>query len=304
MRRSSRLILLVGIFLAVGAFILILFLNSGRGPAANPTPPLAHIVVAAVEIPQGTTITESMLSTKDVALADKPADSIALTESAVGKTARQTVVAGAYIAQSAISGTEAIAADIAGELKPGERAMALTVDEVNGVGTLIQPGDRVDVIFAFLKDVDRKPEIPETFVPPKNVPPPTCDKLLCEEGAIGINVGSTKVVVQNLRVVGILLSTPSVPQGGTQASPAPGAGAVLSGRTELVMLAVTDQQAEVLRFGQLLNSPMTLILRAPADAEASPVDTTGIILKVLIEQYGVLPPQPIFPPLGTEYVPK
>ena len=303
MRRSSRLILLVGIFLAVGAFILILFLNSGRGPAANPTPAVAHIVVAAVDIPQGTTITESMLTIRDVTLAEKPADSIALTASAVGQTTRQTIVAGAYVSQTAISGTGSTAGDIAGELKPGERAMALSVDEVTGVGTLIQPGDRVDVIFAFLKDIDRKPEIPETFVPPKGVVPPTCDKLLCEENAIGINVGSTKVVVQNLRVVGILLSAPAVPQGGAQASAAPGPGA-LSGRTELVMLAVNDQQAEVLRFGQLLNSPITLILRSPADAEASPDVTTGIVLKGLIEDWGVLPPEPVFVPLDTDFVPQ
>ena len=39
MRRSSRVILLLGIFLAAGAFILILFLNAGsRGPQATPTP--------------------------------------------------------------------------------------------------------------------------------------------------------------------------------------------------------------------------------------------------------------------------
>jgi pilus assembly protein CpaB len=299
------LILLVGIFLAVGAFILIVFLNAGGAPRATPTPAVAHMVVAAVDIPQGTSITESMLTTKDVNLAEKPADSFALTASVVGKTARQSIAAGAYLPQSAISGTGvSTSVDVAGELKPGERAMAISVDEVNGVGTLIQPGDRVDVVIAFIKDADRKPEIPETFVPPRNVAPPSCDKLLCEESAIGINVASTKVVIQNLRVVGILLSGPASPQGGAQASPAPAAGPILTGRTELVMLAVSDQQAEVLRFGQLLSSPITLILRAPADAEASPEDTTGIVLKVLIEEYGVLPPEPIFVPLGTDYVPR
>jgi hypothetical protein len=70
------------------------------------------------------------------------------------------------------------------------------------------------------------------------------------------------------------------------------------------MVAVSAQQAEVLRFGQLLHSPMTMLLRAPADAEATFENTSGIILKTLIDDYGVLPPQPIAIPLPDELVPQ
>jgi len=37
------------------------------------------------------------------------------------------------------------------------------------------------------------------------------------------------------------------------------------------------------------------VLRSPADASAPAVDTTGITLKQLVDQYGVLPPAPVSP---------
>ena len=303
MRRSSRVILLLGIFLAVGAFLLIVFLGGGGGPSATPTPAIARLVIAVVDIPQGTTITESMLRVDEVALAEAPGDGFSLPERVVGKTARQTVVAGAYVPQAAITGT-AGAANIATELNPGERAMSLTVDELTGVGTLIQPGDRVDVVFAFAKDVDKNPEIPESFFPPRTGQLPVCgETILCQGDAIGINVASVKLIVQNVRVVGTLLSALPAPAR-AEASPTPQPGTALTGRTELVIVAVNAQQAEVLRFGQLLAVPMTLLMRAPADAEATPDLTTGIILKTLLEEYGVLPPLPIAVQLPEDFVPR
>lgn len=301
MRRSSRLILLVGIFLAVGAFILIVFLNAGPGPTATPTPAVAHIVVAAVDIPQGTTITDSMLSTKDVPLVEAPGDSLALKESVIGKTARQSIGAGAYVPATAITGTSGpVNVDVAGELKPGERAMAIKVDELTGLGTLIQPGDRVDILFSFsiIKDTIEA-EIPVLLIPPRNA------RFACPEGKLVCDLGikynpiSTKVIVQNVRVVGARFSTAAAEQAGGQAAASPAPGTVLPVRTELVMVAVTAQQAEVLGVGQFLSAPMTLLLRSPADAQATPEVTTGIILKTLLEEYGVLPPLPVtasFPP--------
>jgi Flp pilus assembly protein CpaB len=306
-RRSSRLILLVGIFLAVGAFILIVFLNAGGRPSASPTPAVAHIVVAAVDIPQGTTITESMLTTKDVSLAEKPADSVALTASAIGKPARQGIAAGAYVPESAISnvaGPGSQTVDVSADLKPGERAMAIAVDALTGVGTLIQPGDRVDILFSFSTIKDTKdPEIPVILTLPRNT------AFTCPEGKLACDIGitsnpiSTKIIVQNVRVIGAKFSV-ATPEsvGQPVATPVPGTSFPL--RTELVMVAVSAQQAEVLGVGQFLAKPMTLLLRAPADAEASPEVTTGIILKTLIEEYGVLPPLPVSAPLPTELTPR
>jgi Flp pilus assembly protein CpaB len=308
-RRSSRVILLLGIFLAVGAFILILFLNGGGQPRATPTPAVAHLVVAAVDIPQGTKITESMLSSTDVPLTEAPGDSFALAASVVGKTAREGVAAGAYVAQSAITGAGGTI-DVAAELKPGERGMALQVDEVSGVGTLIQPGDRVDVIvgisksscngaqadclpvgFLFPLDSGKKtvPEVPN----PNGVPAPQGPA-----GSTGfqvitpdeINATTVKVAVQNARVIAILLPPPApTQQGGAEASPTPTGPALVSG-TYIVIVAVSAQAAELLRFAQM-EGTITMALRSTGDAEASPDTTTGIVLRSLIDIYGFLPPR-------------
>ena len=300
MRRSSRVILLLGIFLAVGAFILIVFLGGGGRQAATPTPAVARIVVAAVDIPQGTTITESMVTTDEVALTAAPGDSFALTAQVVGRTARQSVASGAYVPQAAIQGPTAAALDVAKELMPGERAMAIQVDELTGVGTLIQPGDRVDVVLAFTSDQ----EIPVNPFPPQGGQFPVCfEDVLCKDGNIVWNSGSVKVILQNLRVVGTLYTAGPTQARGGEATPSPAPGTSLTGRTELVIVAVTAQQAEVLRFGQLLSAPMTMLLRAPADAQATPDITTGIVLKILVDEYGVLPPLPIGVPLPDEFTP-
>jgi hypothetical protein len=92
----------------------------------------------------------------------------------------------------------------------------------------------------------------------------------------------------------------------TPASPAPSGGTsgpstALNGQQEIVVLAVSAQQSEVLKFAQM-DGNVTLALRSPADfidpTTGKPIpptnaQTTGIILKTLIDSYGVLPPQVI-----------
>jgi len=66
LKRSNRLILLIGVFLAVVAFVLIvILLGSGPnrgGPGETPAPSPISTVIAAQDIPLGATITEAMLN--------------------------------------------------------------------------------------------------------------------------------------------------------------------------------------------------------------------------------------------------
>ena len=66
-----------------------------------------------------------------------------------------------------------------------------------------------------------------------------------------------------------------------------------------MILAVTPQQAEVIKFAQM-DASVTLLLRSaedfidPLTGEAKvpeTVETTGVILKTLVDLYGVLPPE-------------
>ena len=68
MKRSNRLILLIGVFLAVVAFVLIVILlgddGSGRHAARPTPPPDLPTVIATQDIALGVTITESMVTTE------------------------------------------------------------------------------------------------------------------------------------------------------------------------------------------------------------------------------------------------
>jgi Flp pilus assembly protein CpaB len=103
-----------------------------------------------------------------------------------------------------------------------------------------------------------------------------------------LNNTSVKVVVQNVQVLASIAAAPTEPTNvvSTQATPQPDV---------VVLLAVTPQQAEVVRFAQL-DGNVSLVLRSPADATTPQVDTTGVTLKELVDQYGVLPPAPVTPP--------
>ena len=91
-------------------------------------------------------------------------------------------------------------------------------------------------------------------------------------------------------------STAAAPAGASGSAPS----TTLTGASELVILAVTAQQAEVIKFAQI-DGQITLVLRSPKDFRdqsgapiVPPADTTsGVVLKTLIDQYGVLPPQVI-----------
>jgi Flp pilus assembly protein CpaB len=297
-RRSSRLILLLGIFLAVGAFVLILFLGGGRGPSATPTPAVAHIVKAVVDIPQGTTITESMVTVEEVPLTEAPNDSFALPERVIGKTARQTVASGAYVPTAAIEGSAAATVDLAKELNPGERAVALRFDNdpSASVAFLVQPGDRVDVIVTVTNvPVGFTFSLESGSKTPSDVPA----GVQGNAGGTGFQVippdkanrSTAKLLFQNIRVVYARQDVAAPPQGQT---PAPGS---LTPTAETVILALNPQQAEAWSFIQTqtgaadATTKLYLALRSPQDAQASPDTTTGVVLRTLIDAYGVLPPR-------------
>ena len=62
-------------------------------------------------------------------------------------------------------------AEVLRALDPGFRAMAVQVDQVTGVGTIIQPGDRVDVIISF-EDTDGKFPVIYEGAPTRQGTPP------------------------------------------------------------------------------------------------------------------------------------
>ena len=172
--------------------------------------------------------------------------------------------------------------DVAALLDPGLRAMAVQVDQASGVGTLINVGDRVDMVIG-LTGADKFPVV--TVDPVTSALTPVT----------GLSSTSTKLILQNMQVIGTLSPPAPTPSSGGSSS-----GTSLTGQQELVILAVTPEQAEVIKFAQM-DGQISLVLRSPkdfTDANGNPVTpppatTSGVILKTLIDKFGVLPPQVI-----------
>ncbi len=284
MKRSNRLIILIGLFLAVVAFVGVFLLlqgESGDGTGDGGTRRDLPTVFALKDIPLGVQVTADMIEQKDIPEDERADDAFNSTTLVVGKIARQDIVAGQQLTEEDfISGTGVTNIVV----PPTKRAISVQVDQVTGVGTLIKAGDFVDAVVGFGAE-----QFPVVTINPND------DSIT---PVAGVNGTSVKLLLQGMQALGVLLPPPPAEEGG-EAPPAEGE-VNLTGQQEIVILAVTAQQAEVMKFAQLQGS-ISLVLRSLKDfedpanpgqlVEPIPDVTTGIILKTLVDEYGVLVPE-------------
>jgi pilus assembly protein CpaB len=277
------LVLLIGVFLAIVAFIGILLTLNGPGKEdVTKAPTELPTVIATVDIPLGTRITADQITVKPIPIAGRDTDALGDVSQVVGRIARQGVVSGGAITARTLSGgTEGEVLQI--DCPPTKRCMSVQVDQVTGVGTVIKTGDYVDMVVGFQAD-----KFPVITVNPVD------DSFTVVSG---INSTSVKLLVQGLQVLGTLLPpAPQAAEGATTDS-----GTALTGQQQIVILAADAQQSEIIKFSQLDGS-ISLALRSPedfVDPETGqpypngplPTPTTGIILKILVDTNGVLPPE-------------
>ena len=150
MKRSNRLILLIGVLLAALAFVGVIMLTGstsqgGGTPTPTPVPVTGKVVKATINIPAGTNITRSMVELAEVPIVAAGPDTIPDTGLAIGGTIRRAVTKGQTLGYSFFVST-GVESNVTDALPPGLRGMAIQVSQVTGVGTLIQNGDHVDVV--------------------------------------------------------------------------------------------------------------------------------------------------------------
>ena len=301
MKRSNRLILLIGVFLAALAFVFIIILFNGGGggvnaPGATAAPAKVATVVAARDIPLGVAVTSDMLTTKTLSTDVRLTGVYGDPTQAVGQVARQNIKKDQQITAALFTDTGASSRV---DCPPGFTCMAVQVDQVSGVGTLIKSGDYVDVVAQI------SPKFPINYFVSSTATTPTSNG-----GTTGAlyDTTSVKMLIQGLQVMATLLPPPPTAATGTAASPAPAGNTAqgttaLNGQQEIVIIAVTPAQAEVIKFAQL-DGNITLSLRSPkdfVDANNVPIvpvasPTTGLVLKTMIDKWGVVVPQAIVVP--------
>jgi pilus assembly protein CpaB len=285
LKRSNRLVLLVGVFLAIVAFVGVLLLSNQ--PTSSSTPPTElPTVVAATDIPLGTRITADQVTIATKAVAGRDADAFGDVSQVIGKIVREPVTAGAAItAKTLTGGAQGQVLDIS--CPATFRCMSVQVDQVTGVGTVIKTGDYVDMV---------------VLLPPEQFPVITANAQDNSFTVVaGLNGTSVKLLLQGMQVLGTLLPPPTAQAAPAEGQPSAQPGTALNGQQEIVALAVDAQMAEVIKFAQVAGN-ISLILRSaddfrdpatglPLETPPLPDETTGIILKTLVDRYGVLPPE-------------
>lgn len=282
MRRTSRLVLLLGVFLAALVFVVILLGSkpgdqTSTGPSAPPTQ-LATLM-ALQDIPLGTVVTQEMFTNRTMAVDLREANVYGDASQAVGKTTRMAIAAGGQVHSSDFQ-DRAVPLTV----PTGRRAMTISINEMTGVGNLVDVGDNVDLLISLRGDA-----FPVVQV--------------LSDGSItvvaGINPLSVKLplLLQDVQIIGVIETPPPAPAQGAEGQPVASSAPVITGAQKLLILAVTPAQAEVLLFARTAGV-LDVILRAPGDAGQT-AETTGVILKTLVDLYGILPPELVQVPIPT-----
>ena len=256
-RRRARLILIIGIVLALVAGAGTFFYASSASTAPAPVIPTTPVLVAAREIPAKTALTAADLKVQEFNLDAKPAAALAKPEDAIGKVVIQNISVGEPILPTKFSDPKAptfvvIPAnflDANGAIKsdtPNLRAMSITVPDAFAVGGAIQPGDVVDMMFTFQFD-------PAKFIKsPK--PEQTADF-------------SSKIILERV--------------------------AILARQAAVYTIRVDTATAERISYLQSAGGQIAFLLRAPKDERAS--GTTGVIFSDVQKAYGIKIPEKFTP---------
>jgi pilus assembly protein CpaB len=289
LKRSNRLVLLIGVFLAVIAFVgiaIILGRPTEPPPGQTTVPTTLPTVIAAKDIPLGVAVTADMLTDppQTLPIDQRKGQAFQANSQVVGLVARRPITTGAQLeaADFDTSTTGCGAVDV----PAGLRAIAVQVDQVSGVGTVINTGDYVDMVVGFTGDK----------FPVVSLDPATKSITV----VAGLNGTSVKLLIEGMQVLCRQLP-PVAPPANGQAAPAPTTGTQttpLNGQQEIVILGVIPSQAELVKFAQLDGS-ITLVLRSRkdfVDAAGNPVfpppsGTAGVTLKKLTVDFAVPIPE-------------
>lgn len=113
--------------------------------SANSRIPVVPVVVAAKDIPEGGAIDRVLVTTAMWPKTTVPEGAYSVLDSVVGRVVRVNVFVGEAIVPGRLapSGT---GPGLELKIPPGERAMAVRINDVAGIAGMIQPNSRVDIL--------------------------------------------------------------------------------------------------------------------------------------------------------------
>ena len=291
MKRSNRLVILVGVLLAVLAFVgIVVLLGQTNAPQVEQKRTV-KVLVAKADIAIGDSVTPALVEVKEVDPEAVSGTRIADPSQLTGSPALFPINQGSQVSKESVGQGSTGNYCITCQLEPGEKAIAFQVEPVTGDDFLIQPGDHIDIVF--LGKV-------EVVQPAADSVDPAHPRW---EPVAGLQAAPTvKTLLQNKRVL-YVSATKVKPVTSTAATPAPGsstAAAAAPIESIIIIFAGTDADAEVIKFSESDPGPpppLTAVLRATGDEVVE--DTTGITFKILVEKFGIPIPDIIQVEIGS-----
>jgi Flp pilus assembly protein CpaB len=309
-KRSNRLLILLGLLIAIGGGALaVAIAGSGGGGGTTPgavataTPgPSIQVVVASTKIPAGTIIDKSMLKTAAKPVADLVGlggSTYSNVNDVIGRVAGQDIDKDQILVTGAdllTPGQTLAGKSLKDSVDKGFVAISMELDQVNGVGTLIVPGDRVDIILT-------------TYVTQIAI---SFKDSIGTQLSVGGPALTSKLVLENCKILATLLppTTDQAPAAGGPSpavAPIPSAATVqFTDRHMVAIVEVTPEQAQLIRWAQRAEQTapqmyidLAFALRSSQDDATDPMSSNpftqvpGVTLTEVIRKYGVIAPDPL-----------
>jgi len=287
-KRSNRLVILVGVLLAVLAFVAIVILLGQEDDPEVVEARTETVLVANEEIEIGEEVTPDKVREEEVdpdAVVGTPLRS---TTEVQGQPAIFSVPADSQVSAEAIGRVGQGVVDLPALLNPGEKAIAFQVDRVTGTNFLVKPGDTIDIILS--QSISVLQETADSAANPDAEAPPRFETVTGLE-----NQRTVKAILQDKRVIYVSATRAIEPEPVEDTNE----DGVIDDRDEapvqgvidsvIIVFAGTAQDGEVIKFAQNADGEagaLTAIVRN-ADDEGVIEDTLGITIDQLVEEYGL-----------------
>ena len=286
MKRSNRLVILVGVLLAVLAFVAIVILLNQREAEVAPEEVLQTVLVATEDIDIGEEVTPAKVEEQEIDPEAVQGTALASSSIVAGQPAVFAIPEGSQVSGEAIGLGNDLAINLPALLNPGEKAIAFQVDRATGLDFLVKQGDTIDIILSEQISV-----LQETEDSASNTDPEAPQRF---EPVTGLQDQRTvKAVLQNKRVLYVSATRAQQQErvdtngdGVVDDQDVQAAAPVID--AVIIVIAGTAQDAEVIKFAQndvTERGSLTAIVRNADDEAIEP--TLGITIDQLVSEYGL-----------------
>ena len=240
MRTKAIVIALALVLAGIATVLAVNYVNSARSEVAASSEPI-EVLVAQEDIPRGMSA-EELMTKEMIALEEVPqryvaADAISSTRAIEGQVLSAPLSKGEQLTSTRFSLPST--AGLAYSVSSDHVAIAIPVDEVRGISSLVRPGDRVAIFVTLEPEEDGESVITRLLLP------------------------EAKVVAMGAALTAVQSSSPSDEKEGVLAASNEDKAA-----PRVMTLSVTPSDAEKLVFAEEMGSVWVTLL--PATAEAAP----------------------------------